>query len=25
VWKQSGRVKVGFDQLKLWYQPLSGS
>jgi transposase len=22
VWKQSGRVKVGFDQLKLWYQTL---
>lgn len=22
VWKQSGRVKVGFDQLKLWYQSL---
>ncbi len=22
VWKQSRRVKVGFDQLKLWYQSL---
>lgn len=22
VWKQSGRVKVGFDQLQLWYQSL---
>lgn len=22
VWKQSHRVKVGFDQLKLWYQSL---
>lgn len=22
VWKQSRRVKVGFDQLKLWYQTL---
>lgn len=22
VWKQSHRVKVGFDQLKLWYQTL---
>lgn len=22
VWKPSGRVKVGFDQLKLWYQSL---
>jgi transposase len=22
VWKQNGRVKVGFEQLKLWYQSL---